>query len=577
MPRHARFVIASCVLIGCGGGSSTTRRDAGPPMDALGSGAHLGSGSGGLTGLGGVGGAAGSGTAGAGTAGAAMPTGSLVFTGGGAQLLTQGPPCNGDEAGVDGGTGDRWCGFVATSVSNPGHADLFVVNVTKAAAGTSITCGLTDPNCLRLTDNFGQDDPTQGPVVHVSFFGGNTLVYYDLMGTPFAWRPGMTAGRMLAVPDANMLNIVLCTPALTGTAVFCLRDLPTAMQTDPTHTLLSDVLAGHVDDAASPPLVKVETVISASSSDNAVNHFEVSFPTPDLIAWSARVSATGAEVLKTQTLGNDASRVTVATGVNSWTTSPDGTRWYWLSAVSDTTGAGTLQSAPFPGGASPVTIAASVIQYDFPTPTSLLTVDNTTTKKMLSFADPVGAPTTSVSLDTGVLGWIALSTQGHAAYVKKLFRNSAGMLSGIDLSVKKIDGTGACVLTTATDAFPGNIGFTTSAAGVSWIQQATSAAAAQFTRLSDCTKMTVASNIVGVETIGDRGIMFLDGFDMVSGTANMKVQNLSAGAISTDPASMVSGQVGSWAVTTSAGSDVIVYTVNGGGNDDGAYVKTFGP
>jgi hypothetical protein len=150
-------------------------------------------------------------------------------------------------------------------------------------------------------------------------------------------------------------------------------------------------------------------------------------------------------------------------------------------------------------------------------------------------------------------------------------------LKGVDLSVKKVDGTGACVLTTATDAFPGNIGFIPSAAGVSWVQQVTSAFAGQFTRLSDCTKMTIAPNVIGVDNIGDRGIMFLDGFDMVSGTANMKVQNLSAGALSTDPASMVSGQVGSWAVTTAAGSDVIVYTVNGGGNDDGAYVKTFGP
>jgi hypothetical protein len=134
MLRHTRFVIASCLLIGCGGGSSA-RKDGGP-ADALGSGAHLGTGFGGLGGtvgaggVGGVGGTGGSGTAGSGTAGAAMPTGSLVFTGSQAQLLTQGPPCSGDEAGVDGGSGDRWCGFVAPSVSNPGHGDLFVVDVT---------------------------------------------------------------------------------------------------------------------------------------------------------------------------------------------------------------------------------------------------------------------------------------------------------------------------------------------------------------------------------------------------------------------------------------------------------------
>src|SRR5947207_4627038 len=134
------------------------------------------------------------------------------------------------------------------------------------------------------------------------------------------------------------------------------------MQTDPTHTFLVDLLAGHVDDAATPPLARVETVIAASSSDTSVNHFEVDFPVPgtDAFAWSARASAAGAEVLKMQTLGNDASRVTVATGVNSWRASPDGARWYWLSAVSESTGAGTLQSAPYPvAGTTPTSLGSN--------------------------------------------------------------------------------------------------------------------------------------------------------------------------------------------------------------------------
>jgi hypothetical protein len=57
----------------------------------------------------------------------------------------------------------------------------------------------------------------------------------------------------------------------------------------------------------------------------------------------------------------------------------------------------------------------------------------------------------------------------------------------------------------------------------------------------------------------------------------MKAQNLSAGALSTDPPSLVSGQVGSFAFTAVGGVDIVVYTVNGGGNDDGTYVRSFGP
>ena len=82
-------------------------------------------------------------------------------------------------------------------------------------------------------------------------FGGDTLVYYELTGAPFGWRPGMTAGRALATADPMTLDVVLCTPSSKGTAVYCLRILPTAMQTDPTLTL-TDLLVGKLDGAANP-------------------------------------------------------------------------------------------------------------------------------------------------------------------------------------------------------------------------------------------------------------------------------------------------------------------------------------
>ena len=547
-------LLASLLVLGCGSTS-------GSPKDG-GTGGSLG-GAGGSSGggIGGLGGAAGSGTA-----GTPMPTGSLVFMGDDPRLLTQGLPCTWEE----GATGDRWCAFVAASVTNPNNGDLFVVNVTKAAAGVSITCGATDANCLKLTSSYGENE------IHPAMFRGDTLVYYELTGTPFGWRPGMTAGRTLATADPTLLDVVLCTPSSKGTAVYCLRILPAAMQTDPTLTV-TDLLVGKLDGAANPPLARLETVIAGNDADVNFPHFQVGFPVPgsETVAWSSRATAAGPEILKMQTIGNDASRVTVATNVNSWSASPDGTRWYWLSAVNETSGAGALQSAPYPAGTSPVAIAPSVSQYDFPTPTSLLVVATDSAKSLLAFADPVGAPTTSTSVDTGVTGLVALSQQGHVGYYK-MTSSSASGTRFTDMFVKKTDGTGACAISSATDTFAFAI-FTPSAGGLAWIQRGTTSLQAQFTRLSDCSRMSVGSGVDWTEPIGDRAILFRDGFSSITETGALKFRNLAAGAISADPATQISAQVRTWMVLPAGGADVVVYTVNGGGSDDGVYVRAFGP
>jgi hypothetical protein len=583
MLRRARFAIASfsVLVLGCGaiscGSSSATHHDAG------GGDAGTAGFQGGFTGTGNVLGTGGSGTGTAGSggtttgtggtivvvdAGPPMPTGSLVFQGNLATLLNQGPPCTGEE----GATGDRWCAFFTQLGSSP--ADLYVFNATKAAAGTAITCGTTDANCLHLTDSFTQDS------VHAALFQGDTLVYYDGTWTPFGWRPGMAAGRALATADPTTMDVLLCVPAPKGTAVMCLRDLPAAMQTDPNNIILSDLLAGKVDDAATPPLVRVDQVISANAADTKVSHFQIGFPIPggDAIAWSSRATASGPEVLKMQTLGNDASRITVASGVNGWRVSPDGMRWSWLSGISDTTGAGTLQSAPYPAGASPTMIAANALAFDYPmlpSAASLLFVDMGKNLKVVG--DPVGAPTTAQSIDTGVLGLIGVSSTGVIAYGKAAASTSSGTTFA-SMYVKKADGTGACTITSATDGYPPAFYITPDSTAVSWIQRGTSAILARYTRLSDCTSMTADSGVVWAQPLGIRGLLFIDGYDSASGTGALRMQTVGAGnTLSTDPLSMVSGEVGAFSTLVSAGTDIIVYTVNGGGNDDGVYVRGFGP
>jgi hypothetical protein len=576
MLRHARIAIASLLLLGCGSSSSN-------PRDASGNG---GSGIGGFSGTGGPGAGAGGtggtgnlGGSGSGNTGGATPTGLLVFQGQSPSLLTQGRPCTWEE----GATGDRWCAFTAASVSAPGSTELFAVNVTKAAAGVSITCGQTDANCLKLTSSFF-DDP-EG--LHPALFSGDTLVYYDVAGTPFGWRPGMTAGRALAVADPTTRDVLLCVPDVKGTAVSCLRDLPSSMQTNP-QILLSDLLAGRIDDAANPPLARLETVIAASAADTNIVHFQAGFPVPggNTFAWSARSAAGGPEVLKAQTLGNDASRVTVASNVNSWRASADGARWYWLSQVSETTRAGTLQSAPFPGGASPTTIASgNVLQYEMPTPTTMITVD--TTRQLLAYADPAGAPTASTPLDTGVIGLVQLSAQGHVAYAKAVL--NVGQSAYVSMFVKKVDGTGACTISSATEAAVSDVYFTPSASGVAWVRRMLSAFPGRFTRLSDCMAMDVAANVTWIEPAGDSGLVTWENFSTASRTGALLFRRFAgAGTVSGDPPALVSGLVRTfWLVSSAgaaggdagvaAGAEAAIYTVNGGGSEDGVYVRSFAP
>ena len=272
--------------------------------------------------------------------------GALIYPGTDAFMLRFGPSCTAEE----GATGDRWCAFVAASPTTVDAADLFVFNATKAAAGTAITCGAAaETNCLKLTADFAED------AFHGAFFQGDTLVYFDGTAMPFGWRPGMTAGRALVAADATTADVLGCVPAAKGTAIVCLKDLPAAMQTN-ANIIISDLILGTLDGAATPPLARVESVISWNAGDDVNDPlFAYQFlPGGQSLAWSTRTSPTGAEILKTQKVGDDASRAMIGSDIHEWSVSPDGTHWSWFSQYNVTTGAGTLQSAPFPGGVGPV-------------------------------------------------------------------------------------------------------------------------------------------------------------------------------------------------------------------------------
>jgi hypothetical protein len=196
---------------------------------------------------------------------------------------------------------------------------------------------------------------------------------------------------------------------------------------------------------------------------------------------------------------------------------------------------------------------------------------------MTLFVDPVGAPATGQLLDSPVDALLAFDGNGHVAYIK-MITGSAASIGGSDLFVKKSDGTHACTLTAATDANPLFFVFTASSGGAVWQRKTLTSTVLHYTRLSDCLTMTVASNVASARVLGDRGILFVDGFDPTPRIGTLKLRGLGPdGAVSLAPAITLSRQVRSLAVAASGGVDTLIYTVSGGGSDDGVYVKGFGP
>jgi hypothetical protein len=535
-----------------GGGAGTTGAAGG------------GAGRGGTTGVAGSTGAAG--TIGAAGTGGVPAAGYRVFQGD-ALVVTSGPACT-TEAGA---TSDRWCAFFAPNPTNNGLS-LFVVNVTQASRGVTVACGAPDPNCLRLTNNYYAGDLLDPPdTYHGALFQGDTLVYYDATtGTPFAWRPGLTEARSLYTRTQSTGDILLCIPASRGTAVLCLRDLP--LQASPMMYIQSEVLAGRVDGTTTPLLQPVENVISVNVNDPQYDRFSYGFPVPGTprIAWSSRATPTGPEILKTQELGNDATRVTVASDVHYWQVSPDGARWYWLSGVADATLAGTLQSAPFPGGAGPTTILANTSEFVFATSTRLVAV--TTTGALSVIPDPVGAPATSTSLDTGVLGMLRLSSQGHLAYYKSYFDT----LQVTDLHVKKSDGTGACTISATNNVDYRLVQFSPDAGGLLWAQIATGEHG-MYSRTADCGVTTVANNIALLGAVGNRAILFGDTFNVTDLTYSLHFRDVLAGSTLAAGATLLAGSVGSQDVA-GPGPGPLIYTVNTPIPSAGSvFVRAFSP
>jgi hypothetical protein len=483
-------------------------------------------------------------------------------------------------------TGDQWCAF-GRPASDMGFFELWALDATKAAAGAAITCDGADASCLRLSTHLFKSRTTG---FTDAGFNGDTLIYGEEMysgeatapfsGVIYAWRPGWAAGRAL-----TGANGVSCLGQARSDAALCFEDPNgNGMVTN----LTVDLHAGRLSSATGAVLPKVDTLVLAATTDlpGAPPRYEFDLsPDGGYVAWSTRGATDEIEVLHAQKLEEDGAPVdapfVVASDVSQWQMSPDGAAWYWLSAYNyDVTGApaGTLQTAPFPAGATPTTLATGVGDFSAVGDTSLwLRADVAAQIGTLRWMADRAAPATIATVDTQVLTVLDESRDGaRFLYAKTFVPLRPGPVTTVsaaenlfDLYVGSGAGAASCVPTETPSALHAALG----PAGdlVVWerADNATTDTQGMATTLSSCTSATFATNLRGILPAGDAAYLYLDDADPAADEAILRYARIVNGSLVAG--TPIQTRAASIFAPLNAAAAVI-YTVATGTATDGLYV-----
>lgn len=467
-----------------------------------------------------------------------------------ASLLPDGPPCT-QEAGSE---ADRWCGFLATSET--GRNDLYVVNVSQVLAGAPVTCGESDPSCILLAQEVIADANSWRPI----YFDGDTLVYYDATLTPRVWRPGMSAGRVLAERQPGA-ELVFCAPASAGTAVVCL-ELPD-VQTD-RNLVEADLYVGTADGESEPLLHQVDHVIIGSNETfKGVLRFKCGFPANGYVAWSTPDSLEAPEILKLVRAADLDGSVHIASDVFAWNVSPDASRWQWLTDLDDK-GGGVLSVAPFPAGSAPLEVLHDVTDYGLAADSALVAL--TSEGDIVALPDPLLEPDEQRLLDQGAQGLLALGNGGWLAYAKQF----AGKTSA-DLHVAQLDGSQTCILDEASEVPLSSINFSPGGGALLWATAKAGSYDAYVSELGTCNTAPLASDIAVLGWVGNETMVLVDDYDTTSLSGSLRFRRLQDVGAKTRP-ELVAQHVTSNAITRST----LLYTSKNGDEADGVYVRAFG-
>jgi hypothetical protein len=439
--------------------------------------------------------------------------GSKLIVGGTVQLIGSGTDTCTNQVPA---TGDRWCAFAKVSATTSA-SELWVVNVSKLAANVPVTCDTTDANCLRLSRALFQD-PTNG--FRIDGFDGDTLTYSELpsssdnsfLGVVSAWRPGWPGGRPLT-SNAG----VVCNSHRTSRAELCLEKVGVNAAGDTT----GELHAGLLDTPTGGTLPFVDTVLIAGAADApGVQKWQASI-TPDgaRVAWSTRATSAGPESLKVQTIGDDTSRLAIASDVSRWAVTSDSSKWLWLSGYNydDAAPSGTLQSAAFPGGAGVQTLATAVGDFKEAGTKGVLyrSAVGPTGLGKLVLAPDRDAPATVTMLDQGVAFVFEVSPDGTRATYTKNIQSPAANVFLFDLWLSGAGGAAPCAMASSAIAFipprfvPGG-----SLAAWGRFNSPANQVEGVYTTTSDCATHKFASNFYTLAPVAgqasDEGYVYLD-------------------------------------------------------------------
>jgi hypothetical protein len=470
-------------------------------------------------------------------------------------------------------SGDRWCAFTMPSTFAGGN-DLWVINVTKAAAGTQIKCDVSDLNCLRLSSTLYTGDLT------LHGFFGDTLIFYADVGqttaSAYAWRPGMTSARRLT----NVAPPGGCVGHATTDAVRCVQN--------PDNTTVSgqttlDLTAGYVTVGGNTPLPKVATFIASVSTDPASTtavtqpaRYRTGFSADGTwLAWSARPAVDGLETLMVQKIGDASTRVTVAPDVSRWTFSRDGKTIYWLKSFNYDPSAplGTLQSTPFPvppAGTAPTvsTVRPNVSFYNPAGDTGLLMLGALTSGAgQLSLMTDSAQASSSKVLGDMVSQPISLSQNGRDVVYSRTAADMFG--NGFDFSSE-------CSLTTtaAAQAFGT---YSDPPTYLFWLNPDATVQnyVGYYTNVSTCQKHMFALGLWVWSPVKDQGLVYGDEvfFDTVGNIdVTLRYASFTAGALPSS-GTMIQQRANPIFALMLPYVSAVVYTVNAGGDTDGIYLR----
>ena len=378
------------------------------------------------------------------------------------------------------GNGDRWCAFTLPN-RQIGLTDLWVIDVTKALAGTAITCNGTDPNCKLLIPPGGTPalgtqlwtgQPMDGPIHPTTHrFDGDTLIFHALAsdtantysGPIFAWRPGWDAPRKISYSNAAYS----CSAHFTAESFVCIENLTATMP------LQFDLTGGTPTVGAQ--LIK-HVVPFRAGSQSSQWRAALSRDGQSLAFSTGGLTIAERETFYVTRFDAPQNVTMVKAGVSRWSLSADGTKVYYLANYNyDTMGApsGTLTVMDFPSGANERTLAPMV--------GAVQVLADGAVDKGIAFFDAVIAgkanykimkdptmPTQVTTVITNIGGVVALSRDLRFLVYYRDFNMDNG--STTDSYVVKTDGSmTTCTLTTTLDADQFGAPFTPNGSMVFWV------------------------------------------------------------------------------------------------------------